>query len=184
MISLKLVFRCFKGRLYDNEILLVLVHGCRWTQAASGAAGRANVGLCPASSLISLQPKSRFLNGKVSECQTIRHLEQGQVCSLHACSTFSVPSQVQLWLHLGLLVSTGRHKLINVKCGMNSKLQIWWRWVATGMKCDEILLSRAMRFGQLITVTEKWSHSGHISTNLNDQANILFRKKLFRRSGQ
>jgi len=25
------------------------VHGCRWTQAASGAAGRANVGLCPAS---------------------------------------------------------------------------------------------------------------------------------------
>jgi len=25
--------------------------GCRWTQAASGAAGRANVGLCPASSL-------------------------------------------------------------------------------------------------------------------------------------
>jgi len=28
---------------------LVSVHGCRWTQAASGAAGRANVGLCPAS---------------------------------------------------------------------------------------------------------------------------------------
>jgi len=24
---------------------VVLVHGCRWTQAASGAAGRANVGL-------------------------------------------------------------------------------------------------------------------------------------------
>ena len=28
----------------------VVVHGCRWTQAASGAAGRANVELCPASS--------------------------------------------------------------------------------------------------------------------------------------
>ena len=32
-------------------IFLVLVHGRHWTQAASGAAGRANVGLCPASSL-------------------------------------------------------------------------------------------------------------------------------------
>jgi len=33
----------------------VVVHGCRWTQAASGAAGRANVGLCPSPSLFSAQ---------------------------------------------------------------------------------------------------------------------------------
>jgi len=29
-----------------------MIDGCRWTQAASGAAGRANVGLCAASSLL------------------------------------------------------------------------------------------------------------------------------------
>jgi len=34
---------------HGDQFLLVSVHGCRWTQAASGAAGRANVGLCPAS---------------------------------------------------------------------------------------------------------------------------------------
>ena len=28
--------------------------GCRWTQAASGEAGQANAGLCPASSLLSV----------------------------------------------------------------------------------------------------------------------------------
>jgi len=50
MINVKLVFRAFKGRYHDNQSLLVLVHGCRWTHMASGAAGRANVGLCPASS--------------------------------------------------------------------------------------------------------------------------------------
>jgi len=30
----------------------VVVHGCQWTRAAGGAAGRANIGLCTASSLI------------------------------------------------------------------------------------------------------------------------------------
>ena len=30
------------------------MHGCRWTQAASGAAGWANVGLCLASSMLLL----------------------------------------------------------------------------------------------------------------------------------
>ena len=50
MINVKLVFRAFKGRYHDSQSLLVLVHGCRWTHMASGAAGRANVGLCPASS--------------------------------------------------------------------------------------------------------------------------------------
>jgi len=50
MISLKLVSRSPKGRCHSSRVLLVLVHGCRWTQAASGAAGRANVGPCRASS--------------------------------------------------------------------------------------------------------------------------------------
>jgi len=90
MISLKLVFRCLKGRLYDNEILLVLVHGCRWTQAASGAAGRANVRLYPASSLISLQPKSRFwtekfLNAKLFD---ILNRDRFAVCTLVQRSLF------------------------------------------------------------------------------------------------
>jgi len=41
------VFRSLNGRCHGSQILLVLVHECRWTQAASGAAGRANVGLYP-----------------------------------------------------------------------------------------------------------------------------------------
>jgi len=45
MISQELVFRSLKGRCHGNQILLVLVDGCRWTQAASGAAGRARS--CP-----------------------------------------------------------------------------------------------------------------------------------------
>ena len=45
MTDLKLVFRSVNRRCQYNQFLLVLVHGCRWTQAASGAAGRANVGL-------------------------------------------------------------------------------------------------------------------------------------------
>jgi len=53
MISLKLVFWFLKGRCPGNHFL-VLMHGCRWTQAASGAAGRANVWLCPASSLVAI----------------------------------------------------------------------------------------------------------------------------------
>ena len=64
-INLKLVFRSLKGRCHDNEFLLVLstqlgsgdvrqmalaVYQCMGVaaaQAASGAAGRANVGPCP-----------------------------------------------------------------------------------------------------------------------------------------
>ena len=51
-MSQKLVFQSLKGRCHGNQILLVLVHGCRWTHVATGyssAAGRANVWLCPAS---------------------------------------------------------------------------------------------------------------------------------------
>jgi len=44
----------------------VAVHGCRWTQAASGAAGRANVGLCPASSLFGQQRTNQHLTGNDS----------------------------------------------------------------------------------------------------------------------
>jgi len=46
-----LVFPSVEGRCHGSRILLVLAHGCRWTQVASGAAGRVNVGFCPASSL-------------------------------------------------------------------------------------------------------------------------------------
>jgi len=48
----EVTFSISKGRCHGNQILLVLAHGCRWAQAANGAAGRANVGLYPASSLI------------------------------------------------------------------------------------------------------------------------------------
>ena len=47
--SLELVFRSLKGRCNGYKILLILVDGCRWTQAASGTAGQANVGLSRAS---------------------------------------------------------------------------------------------------------------------------------------
>jgi len=40
-----------RARCHGNQILLVLVHGRRCMEAASGAAGRANAGLCSASSL-------------------------------------------------------------------------------------------------------------------------------------
>ena len=40
MINLKLVFRSLKGRCQGKHFL-VLERGCRWTQSASGAAGRA-----------------------------------------------------------------------------------------------------------------------------------------------
>ena len=43
-VNLKLVFRSLERRCCGNHILTILVHACRWTQAASGAAGRANVG--------------------------------------------------------------------------------------------------------------------------------------------
>ena len=39
----------------------VVVHGCRWTQVASGAAGRANAGLCLTSSLISSWMSNRSI---------------------------------------------------------------------------------------------------------------------------
>jgi len=46
----KISFSIPQGTMaWQPNILLVLVHECRWTQAASGAAERANVGLCPAS---------------------------------------------------------------------------------------------------------------------------------------
>ena len=45
-----LVLQSLEGRCHGKQILLVLVPRCRWRQAVSGAAGRANVGLCPASS--------------------------------------------------------------------------------------------------------------------------------------
>jgi len=32
--------------------ICVVLHGCRWAQAASGTARQANVGLCPASSFL------------------------------------------------------------------------------------------------------------------------------------
>ena len=35
-------FRSLEKHCRGNQILSVLVHGCRWTQVASGAAGRAN----------------------------------------------------------------------------------------------------------------------------------------------
>jgi len=47
MFNRKSVFQSFRGSCHGNQILSVLVHGCRWTQVASGAAGWANVGLCP-----------------------------------------------------------------------------------------------------------------------------------------
>jgi len=56
VIGLKIVFRSFvgrcpTGRCHSNQLLLALfTRLVRWTQAASGAAGRANVGLCRASS--------------------------------------------------------------------------------------------------------------------------------------
>ena len=47
----------------DNRVWATfLVHGCRWTQAASGAAGRANVGLCPASRQRSIFSQSAIGN--------------------------------------------------------------------------------------------------------------------------
>jgi len=49
MINQELVFRSLKGRRRDNQILLVLVRRCCWTQAAGGVAGQVNVGLCRAS---------------------------------------------------------------------------------------------------------------------------------------
>jgi len=61
MVNLKLVVRFLKGSCHGNPFLLGLsteLHRIcisvvisteliRWTQAASGGAGRANVGLCP-----------------------------------------------------------------------------------------------------------------------------------------
>jgi len=38
----KISFSIPKHRCHGNQILLILVHVCRWTQAASGAAGQAN----------------------------------------------------------------------------------------------------------------------------------------------
>jgi len=66
MDSLKLFFRSLEGRCLDNQFLLALcglIHRAtisvyiaalspeliRWTQAASGTAGWANIGLCLAS---------------------------------------------------------------------------------------------------------------------------------------
>ena len=37
---------------WRNGKVRVVVHGCFWTEAASGTAGRANVVLCPASSYL------------------------------------------------------------------------------------------------------------------------------------
>ena len=53
-LILKLVFQSLEECCYGSQILLVSVHGCHWAQAASGAAGRANVGLYPASSYVML----------------------------------------------------------------------------------------------------------------------------------
>jgi len=45
----KVSFSIPQGKLlWQKQIFMVLVHGCRWTQAASGTAGPANVGFCPA----------------------------------------------------------------------------------------------------------------------------------------
>jgi len=50
---LKLAFRSLEGRCRSNQLLLVLsTELIRWTQAASGAAGRANVALCRASIVV------------------------------------------------------------------------------------------------------------------------------------
>ena len=41
------------GRWRERTVRIA-VQGCRWTQTASGAAGRANIELCPAFSLSDL----------------------------------------------------------------------------------------------------------------------------------
>jgi len=50
----EIVFRSLDESCHGKEILLILVHAFRWTQAASGAAGWANVGHCPVSSSVYL----------------------------------------------------------------------------------------------------------------------------------
>jgi len=37
-------------RWHSTDVVRVVAHGCRWTQAASGTAGRANIERCSASS--------------------------------------------------------------------------------------------------------------------------------------
>ena len=41
MISLELVLQSLKARCQSNQVLLLLMHEFRWTQAASGTAGLA-----------------------------------------------------------------------------------------------------------------------------------------------
>jgi len=51
MINLKFVFRSVKGHCYSNQFFVGFIHRTDFRHpVASGAAGRANVGLCPASS--------------------------------------------------------------------------------------------------------------------------------------
>jgi len=80
------IFAQFLGlielRCYDNHILLVLVHGCRRTQAARGAARRAKVGLCPTSSC------NTFINRKLwllllLYCIIVGTKQQGDIGFLH-----------------------------------------------------------------------------------------------------
>jgi len=47
----KISFSISRGTLTWQSNFVGLVHECRWTQAASGAAGRANVGFCLVSRL-------------------------------------------------------------------------------------------------------------------------------------
>jgi len=55
MISVKLVFLSLKDRCHDNQFLLVLSTELIFvTPLARGATGRANVGLCPRSSVFIL----------------------------------------------------------------------------------------------------------------------------------
>jgi len=62
---------------WRQRTVTVAVDGCRWTEGASGAAGRANAGLCPASSraVATLMHESRRVTGDTT-CNTITYNNQ------------------------------------------------------------------------------------------------------------
>jgi len=63
------------------------VHECRWTQTASGAAGQANVGLCPASSFVFGEWRWQ-MSGLVTGAVLLRSIKQ----ALAACTLARTPT--------------------------------------------------------------------------------------------
>jgi len=100
--------------------LSVVVHGCRWMQAASGTAGRANVGLCPASDCVLLQP-SRWR----------RHLVFLINVSLHASGNIAVLWWACAFSALTLLV--GRQEEEHPAC--KNWVMRCWRGCLSWARC-------------------------------------------------